>query len=226
MNVKLISVTRPVVDLNTPEELITFCARVSNPSNQYNMETAPKLLKYCIINGHWSIFEMADMTVEIETSRAIATQILRHKSFSFQEYSQRYSKVLKFEPVELRKQGETNRQSSEEVINPLILDSGFYAKDCVKHILKTSEIAYNNFLSMGVSKETARMILPLCTSTTLYMKGNIRSWLTYFNQRLNKHTQKEHRIVAEAIRDIFIKEFPIISEAFDNFKTAYEEHFI
>lgn len=137
MNVKLISVTRPVVDLNTPEELITFCARVSNPSNQYNMETAPKLLKYCIINGHWSIFEMADMTVEIETSRAIATQILRHKSFSFQEYSQRYSKVLKFEPVELRKQGETNRQSSEEVINPLILDSGFYAKDCVKHILMT-----------------------------------------------------------------------------------------
>lgn len=212
--------------MNSPEELISYCARVSNPSNQTNFDTAPKLLKYCADNGHWSVFEMADMCVGISTSRAISAQLMRHKSFSFQEFSQRYSQSTQFEPVELRKRGKTNRQSSEEVFNPQISGAVYTGNELVKDVVSHCFAKYNELLDNGVSNETARMILPMCTQTQLYMKGSARSWLTYFNQRLHKHTQKEHRIVAEQIRDIFIQEFPLVAKAFDNFKTAYEGHII
>lgn len=208
MEVKLVSITKPLVEgINTAEELISYCARVSNPKNQLNTETAPKLLKYCIDNSHWSIFEMAMLCVEIKTSRAIAQQILRHKSFSFQEYSQRYSLATTFEPIELRKQGKVNRQGGEEII-----DNSYYKGFIEKHLNEASRI-YDMMIKDGVAKETARFILPLTTQTTLYMNGNIRSWITYFKVRCDFHCQKEHRQIAEAIRNIFIEQFPVISEA-------------
>lgn len=226
--VKLVSITTPESSLGikSPEELITYCARVSNPNNQKNFATTPKLLKYCIDNKHWSIFEIVDLCVEIKTSRAISPQLLRHKSFTFQEFSQRYSQAIEMEPIELREQGKTNRQSSETVVNPTIKGACYTANELANQVAKYAFSKYNELIDNGVSKETARMILPLCTQTTLYMKGSVRSWLTYLNLRLHKHTQKEHRLIAEEIRDIFVEKFPIISKVFDNFKTAYEQQFI
>lgn len=225
MKVSLVSVTNSCVQgpsdkFLTAEELVVYIARVSNPSNQMNMETAPKLLRYLIDKKHWSPFEMVDMTVEIKTSRAIAQQILRHRSFSFQEFSQRYAAATEFEPIELRRQSKKNRQSSTDIIDDeAVIDS------INKHNAQTEKL-YKYLISCDVAKETARFILPLTTQTTIYMKGSLRSWLTYFNLRLNEHTQKEHRLVAEEIRDIFIQQFPDISSAFDNFKDAYQKHFI
>jgi thymidylate synthase (FAD) len=136
MNVKLVSITAPLINgIESAEELIAYCARVSNPSNQLNSETAPRLLKYCIKHAHWSIFEMADMCVEIKTSRAIAAQILRHKSFSFQEFSQRYSNIASIEDIELRKQAESNRQSSSDVISDPILKN--VVNLCLDHAVQT-----------------------------------------------------------------------------------------
>jgi thymidylate synthase (FAD) len=225
MNVNLISVSKPVYmdEINTAEELIVYCARVSNPSNQLNTATAPKLLKYCIDHGHWSIFEMADMTVEIKTSRAIAAQILRHKSASFQEFSQRYAAATNFEPIEIRRRAVTNRQSSQEVFNPII-DHGehdssmggpapIYADDAIEEYLREGKRLYKELLTAGVANECARMVLPLTTETTLYMKNSVRGWIHYFKVRCDEHTQKEHREVAYAIRNLFINEFPVISEA-------------
>ena len=225
MDVKLISITGACIvnDKNLllrAEDLIVYCARVSNPENQLNLDTAPKLLKYLILNKHWSPFEMVDMCVEIKTSRAIAQQILRHRSFSFQEFSQRYSVATNFEQIEIRKQAVDNRQSSTDVVADNELNSRIG-----NHLIACEQL-YHELIDSGVAKETARFVLPLTTQTTLYMKGSIRSWLTYLNLRLHKHTQKEHRIVAEMIRDIFIGVFPNISVVFDNFKTAYDEHFI
>jgi thymidylate synthase (FAD) len=208
MNVKLVSITKPEIEgLNTAEDLIGYCARVSNPSNQLNTETAPKLLKYCIDHGHWSIFEQASMTVEIKTSRAIAAQILRHKSLFFQEFSQRYSETTEMENLELRKQAIKNRQSSEEVMNDIILNNA--AKYAIDFSIKT----YEKLLREGVAKECARMVLPLCTQTTLYMSGNIRSFMHYLMLRTKEDTQKEHRDIALEIQKIFCINFPNISKA-------------
>jgi thymidylate synthase (FAD) len=210
MNVKLISITKPSFDgeIETAEDLIVYCARVSNPSNQTNMETAPKLLNFCIQNGHWSIFEMSSMCVEIKTSRAIAAQILRHRSFSFQEFSQRYSVATEFEPLEWRLQGKTNRQVGEEEYN-IEECTRIRISNLQKKILKE----YNNLLKEGVARECARMILPLNTQTTLYMNGTIRSWIHYLDVRADKHTQKEHRDIALEIKNIFKENFPNISKS-------------
>jgi thymidylate synthase (FAD) len=205
--IKLISLTQPNIEgLKTAEDLISYCARVSNPSNQLNTETAPKLLKYLITHKHWSPYEMVNMCVEIKTSRAIAAQILRHRSFSFQEFSQRYSGVVGREKIEWRLQGKTNRQVGEEEvqISEKLLDK-------IEWIQDECEYLYNNLIEEGVAKECARMVLPLNTSTTLYMSGTIRSWVHYLELRTKEDTQKEHRIIADEIKKIFIKEFPATS---------------
>lgn len=208
MNVKLIAVTKPLVEgINTADELISYCARVSNPANQLNVETAPRLLRYCVKHGHWSIFETVSMTVEIVTSRAIAAQLLRHRSFTFQEFSQRYAQSATYEPIELRLQDKTNRQASGEVYKDAI------NKGMVNGVVLEAFQAYNLLLQYGVSKETARMVLPLCTQTTLYMTGNVRSWIHYLEQRCAEGTQKEHRDVAQAIKKIFNQQFPSVAQA-------------
>lgn len=210
MLVKLVSITNPqlVIDKGlTSEELVVYIARVSNPSNQMNMESAPKLINYLIKHKHWSPFEFVDMTVEIVTRRSIAAQILRHKSFSFQEFSQRYSTATEIQPIKLRKQGKTNRQSSEEIIEDANLDSLVKA-----HVEKGKEL-YDYLIKEGVSRETARDVLPLSTETTMYMKGSVRSWIHYLDLRCSEDTQKEHREIADEIKSIFNIHFPNITEA-------------
>lgn len=197
--------------LLSAEELTVYIARVSNPINQTNTDTAPKLLAYCIRNGHWSVFEHVHMTVEIETSLAIATQILRHRSFTFQMFSQRYADVSKLgdmiEPVALRmKSAGGNRQGSAEPVNDQVQDQFDYSTT-----LRASE--YATLITMDVAPESARFILPQCTKTRLYMTGNLRSWIHYLTQRLDPHTQKEHRQVAESILVHFRQHFPITHEA-------------
>lgn len=211
MNVRLVALTKPIVEREglqlSAEEFISYCARVSNPSNQMNTETAPRLLAYCIRHGHWSIFETVSMTVEIETSRAIAAQILRHRSFTFQEFSQRYAQSTDFEDIELRLQDPKNRQSSgEKFFDPLL-------KESLNEWIERAADLYHGMLDRGISKETARMILPLCTRTRLYMTGSVRSWIHYLEQRCDPATQKEHREVAHKIRAIFDQQFPTISAA-------------
>ena len=189
------------------EKTIVYCARVSSPENQDNEETAPRLVNYLIKHKHWSPFEMANMCVEITTSRAIATQILRHRSFSFQEFSQRYSEATKFEGIQLRRPAEKNRQSSSDLINDPLL------QEIAQNSVDQSFRAYDLLIENGVAKECARGILPLNTQTKLYMNGTIRSWIHYIDLRTNEDTQKEHREVAQGIKEIFIAQFPSISEA-------------
>jgi thymidylate synthase (FAD) len=211
MNVSLVSITQPFIsDLKSPEDIIAYCARVSNPTNQLNTETAPKLLKFLVKHKHWSPFEMVDMTLEIKTSRAIAAQILRHRSFSFQEFSQRYSQAQVLEKLELRKQAAKNRQSSTDEYQ----NSTLQAK-VREHVAKGISL-YNNLIEDGVAKESARMILPLTVETTMYMKGSIRSWAHYIDLRIEENTQKEHREIAEACKEIFKENLPTVSEALWN----------
>jgi len=213
MKTKLISISNPLVTgINNAEELISYCARVSNPSNQLNLETAPKLLKYLIKHKHWSPFEMVSATFEIKTSRAIAAQILRHRSFSFQEFSQRYSTATELERIELRKQGKTNRQVGDE---PLSVSDHIELFDKIEKLQEDSIKLYNDLISKGVAKECARSILPLNTSTTLYMSGSIRSWIHYIDLRSNQDTQKEHREIAIELKNTFKDIFPNISEALE-----------
>ncbi|MBO9615605.1 MAG: FAD-dependent thymidylate synthase [Dyadobacter sp.] len=199
----------------TAEQLIVFIARVSNPGNQLNHETADKLISYLIKNKHWSPFEMVDMTVEIETSRGIAQQILRHRSFSFQEFSQRYSEATDMEPIQLRKAGSTNRQSSTEQFNPEIEANGnvWNADELIELHLKSANALYQQLLRAGVAKECARFVLPITTQSKIYMKGSVRSWIHYLQIRCDEHTQLEHRQVAECIRVVFIEQFPNIATA-------------
>jgi len=211
MNVSLVSITQPFIsDLKNPEDIIAYCARVSNPTNQLNTETAPKLLKFLVKHKHWSPFEMVDMTLEIKTSRAIAAQILRHRSFSFQEFSQRYSQAQVLEKLELRKQAAKNRQSSTDEYQ----NSTLQAK-VREHVAKGISL-YNNLIEDGVAKESARMILPLTVETTMYMKGSVRSWAHYIDLRTEENTQKEHREIAEACKEIFKQNLPTVSEALWN----------
>lgn len=222
MKVNLISLSQQMFDRTiamTPEELIVYIARVSNPSNQMNNETADRLIAYLIKNKHWSPFEMADMTVEIVTSRAIAQQILRHRSFSFQEFSQRYAEATDFEPVQLRKAGTTNRQSSSEEFDPkIIIDTGNddvtdTASLAINDHLEYCNNLYKALLNKGVAKECARMVLPLTTQTRIYMKGSVRSWIHYLQIRCDEHTQLEHREIANEILTIFSNVFPNIYTA-------------
>lgn len=201
-NIKLISVTPDA------ESIIMYCARVSNPANQDSGN--PKLLKYCLDNGHVSIFEMADMTVEIETSRAISAQILRHKSFSFQEFSQRYAEVQSFEMYPARRQDLKNRQNS---IDDLPESTKEWFDEVQKEVQEHSNNAYKHALWLGIAKEQARFLLPQSTTTKLYMKGNVRSWITYLNLRTGNGTQLEHQDIAREIQKLFIEQFPIIAES-------------
>ena len=213
MNARIVAVTKPLIEGLNAEQFIVYAARVSNPSNQLNTETAPKLLKYCIKHGHWSIFEQSSMTVEIQTSRAISAQILRHRSFCFQEHSQRYSQATRYEDIELRTQDPKNRQASGTVIN----DENLNKK--LSELLLHADDLYHKLIAEGVSRETARMILPLCTETTLYMTGSVRSWIHYFEQRCAEGTQKEHRLLACRIRDdCFKPHFPTIHQLITNQK--------
>lgn len=220
MEVKLVSVTRSLVEEKelSAEELIVYIARVSNPSNQLNSETADKLIAYLIRNKHWSPFEMVDMTVEIITSRAIAQQILRHRSFSFQEFSQRYAEATDFEEVQLRKQADKNRQSSTEPCDPILnllapIHQCAKASALIEDHIQRSEFLYKELISVGIAKECARMVLPLTTQTRIYMKGSVRSWIHYLQIRCDEHTQLEHREIAMDIRSIFAEQFPEIFKA-------------
>ena len=211
MSVKLISVSKPAVEgIENAEDLVAYCARVSNPSNQMNTETAPRLLRYLIKHKHWSPLEMVSMTLELKTSRAIAAQILRHRSFSFQEFSQRYSESTTLTPIEYRKQGKTNRQVGDE---PFELKRTH--EFLINSIMEKNLELYNDLINEGVAKECARMVLPLCTETTMYMAGTLRSWVHYIDLRTQQDTQKEHRIIAEDCRDIFIEQFPVVAEALE-----------
>lgn len=203
--VKLISVTP------NAENTIAYCARVSSPK-QDNPNIAG-LLKYMIRESHWSPFEMANMVIEINTSRAIAQQILRHRSFSFQEFSQRYSEVNDYHLYEARRQDEKNRQNS---IDDLALSDKLWFFCAQDEIGKLSFERYRQALKRGIAKETARFLLPLNTSTKLYMNGTIRSWIHYIQLRNPEHgTQKEHSDIVAEIKEIFIEQFPIIAEALE-----------
>ena len=208
-NVRLISVTPDA------EKTIGYVARVSNPKNQENPNVAG-LLKYCIKHQHWSIFEQAFMTLEIETTRGLAAQILRHRSFTFQEFSQRYTDTnlldSKIDVPELRSQDLKNRQNSNDDIPQEKKEE--YSALIANHFDDAMNL-YNSLLDAGVAKECARFVLPLATPTRIYMSGSIRSWMHYIDLRSAHGTQKEHMDIAEACREIFIEQFPIIAEAHD-----------
>tara|TARA_R100000278_G_scaffold778_1_gene1653 strand:- start:2827 stop:3474 length:648 start_codon:yes stop_codon:yes gene_type:complete len=195
------------------EKLIAYCARVSNPSNQSNEEYS-KLLKYCIDHGHWSIFEMANMVLEINTSRGIAAQILRHRSFNFQEFSQRYADATHLGDTinvpDLRKQDPKNRQNSTDDLNEY--KETIY-KAQIRELFAKSKYLYDLMVRDGVAKECARFVLPLATPTRMYMNGTIRSWIHYIDLRSGHGTQKEHASIANMCKSIFCERFPIISQA-------------
>ena len=192
------------------EELIVKMARVSNPANENNVATAPKLLKYLIDHQHWSPFEMCGLCVKIDTERDISAQILRHRSFSFQEFSTRYAQVQELTIPKLRKQDLKNRQNSTNDLDLGTVD--VLTKEIMTLYMQASEL-YQDMLDNGVAKECARRILPLSTQTTLYMHGTLRSWIHYINVRTSKETQLEHRLIAEGCKQIFIEQFPTIGEA-------------
>lgn len=207
--VKLISVTP------NAERHIAYCARVSNPKNQSN-NSFEGLLKYCIQNQHWSIFEHAFVTVEINTSLAIATQILRHRSFTFQQFSQRYADSIELQlelPIpELRRQDTKNRQNSTDDL-PADVSISFQTR--IENHFKEAILLYQGMLGAGVAKESARFVLPQATQTRLYMSGSLRSWIHYINLRSAHGTQAEHKKIAELCKCIFVDEFPTISAALD-----------
>ena len=207
--VKLVSATPDA------EQHMGYVARVSNPKNQDNPNVAG-LLKYCIKHGHWSVFEQAFMTVEINTTRGLAAQILRHRSFTYQEFSQRYADSSMLGEViplpELRRQDDKNRQNSIDDIDPLMVQD-FNVK-MKKHFVDGMKL-YKEMLDAGVAKECARFVLPLATPTRIYMTGSVRSWIHYIDLRSAHGTQKEHMDVAEGVRGIFTEQFPVVAEALD-----------
>lgn len=214
MSVKLKSITTSLIEEEdlSAEELIVYIARVSNPSNQLNKLTAHKLISYLIKHKHWSPFEFVDMTFEITTRRSVSAQILRHKSFSFQEFSLRYSEATAIQDIEIRKKAEKNRQSSLERFDP-ILDNEIKSSQIVANLFSSSINVYRQLINAGVAKEVARDVLPLATETTLYMKSSVRSWIHYLEIRTQETTQLEHRKIALQILDIFKIHFPNISKS-------------
>ena len=206
MTVKLVTVTPDA------EQLMAYVARVSNPSNQDN-EKYSGLLKYCIKHNHWSVFEQSSMTLEIETTRAIAAQILRHRSFTFQEFSQRYAASTSLGNIdlpELRRQDTKNRQNSTDDLDPFLKQT---LELQTQTLFDSATALYEQMLADGVAKECARMVLPLATPTRIYMTGSCRSWIHYINLRSAHGTQKEHMDIAEGCREVFIEQFPTVSEA-------------
>lgn len=206
---RLVSMTEPLIDdVNTSEELVAFCARVSNPTNQTNNETAGKLLSYCKKNSHWSIFEMVDATIEIKCTRDIGRQILRHRSFSFQEFSQRYAEAQDFTWREPRLQDTKNRQNSLEGVDKDTCDNWQLIQT---NALVQAKKDYQWALNMGIAKEVARSILPEgLTMSTMYMKGSLRSWIHYCDLRMGNGTQKEHRLIAESCWQLLSEKFPTV----------------
>ena len=208
MKVELVSITPDA------EKTMAYIARVSNPSNQGN-DNFSGLLRYCIKHEHWSVFEQSFMTLEIETTRGLAAQILRHRSFTFQEFSQRYadSNLLgEIDLPELRRQDVKNRQNSINDLDPAITDK--LQKQMIS-LFSSSLSLYNQMLESGVAKECARFVLPLATPTRLYMTGSCRSWIHYINLRSAHGTQKEHMDIANACKGLFIENYPVVSEALD-----------
>ena len=206
--VNLISVTPD------SEKHIAYVARVSNPKNQDN-ENFAGLLKYCIKHGHWSIFEQAFMTLEIETTRGIAAQILRHRSFTYQEFSQRYadSNLLgEVELPELRRQDTKNRQNSTDDLDPEVVEK---LNKQMNTLFSSAFSLYNQMLEKGAAKECARFVLPLATPTRIYMTGSVRSWIHYIDLRSAHGTQKEHMDIANEAKSIFVEQFPSIAEAME-----------
>jgi thymidylate synthase (FAD) len=207
MKVSLITVTPDA------EKIMGYVARVSNPANQDNPDVSG-LLRYCAKHNHWSVFEQAFMTLEISTTRAIAAQILRHRSFTFQEFSQRYADSSLLTDViplpELRRQDEKNRQNSIDDLDPFEIQT---LELQMQTLFDSSMALYKQMLGRGVAKECARMVLPLCTPTKIYMSGSCRSWIHYIDLRSANGTQKEHMDIANACKDIFIEQFPTVSEA-------------
>ena len=208
MKVQLITLTPDA------EKNMAFVARVSNPNNQGN-ENFSGLLKYCIKHQHWSVFEQAHMTLEIETTRAIAAQILRHRSFTFQEFSQRYAQSNELGEIdlpELRRQDNKNRQNSIDDLDKTVVDK---LNRQMITLFSSAQSLYNQMVESGVAKECARMVLPLCTPTRIYMTGSVRSWIHYIDLRSAHGTQKEHMEIAESCKDIFKEQFPVVSEALE-----------
>ena len=208
MDVKLVNITPDA------EKTMAYIARVSNPSNQDNEKFAG-LLKYCIKHNHWSVFEQSSMTLEIETTRAIAAQILRHRSFTFQEFSQRYADSTKLGEIpipELRRQDEKNRQNSTNDLDEFVKQK---LELQMNTLFSSATALYQQMLDEGVAKECARMVLPLCTPTRIYMTGSCRSWIHYIELRSAHGTQKEHMDIAQACKTVFIEQFPIVSEALE-----------
>ncbi|AGE53714.1 thymidylate synthase [Acanthocystis turfacea Chlorella virus GM0701.1] len=212
MSIRLISVSQPMVPgIKTAEDHIGYCARVSNPTNQ--IQDPARLLKYCIKNKHWSIFEMANMVVEIKTTRAIAAQILRHRTFTFQEFSQRYAAVADAPViVEARTQDHKNRQNSFETEDEELKQ--WWEQEQEK-LYEDSLRLYNQAVKKGIAKESARFVLPLSTPTTLYMNGTVRSWIHYIDLRSGNGTQREHKDIADACKQIFIEQFPVIADSLE-----------
>ena len=216
---KIVAVTKPVIeDCETAEDFIAYAARVSNPTNQNNTETAPKLLKYLAKHAHWSPFEMVHVVMEINTTRDIARQILRHRSFSFQEFSQRYADVGElgdmFEHKETRRQDLKNRQNSISV-EDIHLDK--YWQDGQEAVIEVCNRIYKEALHSGIAKEQARAVLPEgLTRSRLYMSGTLRSWIHYCDLRMANGTQKEHMDIAKECWEIILEEFPSLAEVLDN----------
>ena len=209
MNVKLISVTPDA------EKMMGYVARVSNPSNQENPKVAG-LLKYCVKHQHWSVFEQSFMTLEIETTRGLAAQILRHRSFTFQEFSQRYadsSMLADTIPLfDLRRQDTKNRQNSIDDINPHTRQN--FEIKMQKHFDDAMQL-YQEMLAAGIAKESSRFVLPLAVPTRIYMSGSCRSWIHYIDLRSAHGTQKEHMDIAEACKSVFVEQFPTVAEALE-----------
>ena len=207
---KLIDATRLLWVTPEAERLIVKTARVSAPQNEDNLATGPRLLKYLIKHKHWSPFEMANMCLEIYTQRDISAQIIRHRSFHFQEFSQRYAETEQAKIPKFRRQDSRNRQNSIDDLNDEQID--MLEELTYKHIKEGYEL-YQTMLEMGVAKETARRHLPMCSPTRIYMNGTLRDWIHYINLRTDKGTQWEHRTIANQAKIIFEQQFPVISEA-------------
>ena len=213
MSVSLIGMTTPsaVTGCNTANELIAYAARVSNPENQNNTETASKLLKYLIKHEHWSPFEMVSVTLSITTTRDISRQILRHRSFSFQEFSQRYAVSTNFQTRDCRLQDSKNRQNSIETDDP---DLSKWWQMAQEELIRKSKLVYQSALDHGIAKEQARAVLPEGnTETTLYMSGTLRSWVHYCKLRTGPETQQEHIDVAAKCWDVLSQHFPDVAKA-------------
>jgi thymidylate synthase (FAD) len=233
MEVRLVTKTTGVAEYadKSIDEILVGIARISSSREVNELFTEPhKLLRHCLREGHWSVFAMANLGIEIITSRAIGRELLRHWSLQPQELSQRYKAVSEFEPIEIRAQCTNNRQSSTDIINPVLFksaddmytDESRHASEAIEDHLNQTRELYQELIKNGVAKECARMIMPEATQTKIVFNGKVRDWITTLNKRLYKTAQKECREVAEAIRDLFIAECPVISKMLWNFEDAYE----